>query len=97
MNLSEEFMAAADIEANTPITVGVGTAKDDIFKIYREAVCLTRVVGGKTQYRISPHPLRNETDIPYKGFLSSWCQSEERAWKAAVSRHWNKVYSVDHW
>jgi hypothetical protein len=57
----------------------------------RDAVIITRVVGGKTQYRVSPGPLRDD-DIPARGYLSDWCASEARAWHAAACRLWNRTY-----
>ena len=62
---------------------------------FKDAVVLTRTVGGKTQYRISPRELRSEGDVPDGGFMSNWCSTADRAWHAAMCRRWNKVYSSD--
>jgi hypothetical protein len=63
----------------------------------KTAVVLTRIKDGKTQYRISPRELFNEKDVPLGGFFSNWCSSEERAWKAALSRTTNKSLQRESW
>lgn len=64
--------------------------KVEVLRRHREAVVLTREKDGKTQYRIAPYEHSST-------YLSSWCSTEERAWKSADSRYWNRVYSRESW
>jgi len=62
----------------------------------RTAVVLTRTLpDGRTQYRVSPHAITRDGQVPPGGFLSNWCSTEERAWHAAVCRRSHQVYSSD--
>lgn len=69
-------------------------AKEDW--LLKEAVVITRVVKGKTQYRISPKGYR-EGQVPYGGYYSNWCSTEERAWDAALQRRVVKLCRHDPW
>lgn len=61
------------------------------------AVCITRERGGKTQYRIAPYEPRTDIDVPLGGYLSNWCDTEVRAWNAAIRRMSDRANSREHW
>jgi hypothetical protein len=61
------------------------------------AVVITKQKDGKTLYRISPRVLNYDGDVPNGGFLSNWCTTEERAWRAAEHRRSSQINSVESW
>ena len=68
--------------------------KRDVIDYYKPfAVLLTRVMGGRTQYRVAPQAPFHEGQVPLGGYLSKWCSTEERAWRAAACHCWWRAMS----
>jgi hypothetical protein len=61
------------------------TARDYVVASVPSALCLTRKVKRKKQYRISYIPVTG-SPAPTLGYLSPWVASEEEAWAIAFSQ-----------
>jgi hypothetical protein len=75
----------------------IAEACQSICNRFSTAVCITRERGGKTQYRIAPYQPFRDDQVPYGGYLSGWCSTEDRAWQAALQRRGVVENRRDHW